>query len=68
MDSKTQCEAIAKHLKAGNSITALEALQQFGSLRLGARVYELKRGGMQIVKRMVAVGEKRVARYYAIGG
>lgn len=66
MNERTQCEAIRKHLKSGHSLTALEALRKFGSLRLGARVWELKRDGMQIVKRMVRVGEKTVARYYAL--
>jgi hypothetical protein len=66
VNAKTQYQLIASHLKSGKSLTALEALRQFGSLRLGARVWELKRDGMPIVKRMVRVGEKTVARYYAL--
>ena len=70
MSDKSQRERIAKHLKAGKSLTPMEALVLYGSLRLGARIHELKREGMQIVKRMVEVGrgssKKRVARYYAL--
>lgn len=64
MNDRTQLEAIRKHLKSGKSLTPLEALRKFGSLRLGARVWELKRAGMVIEKRMVEVsGGKKVARY-----
>ena len=67
MSTKTQREVIAKYLKSGKSLTALEALRRFGSWRLGARVWELKRDGMPIVKRMVEVrGGKKVARYYCL--
>lgn len=70
MNERTQCEAIRKHLKSGRSLTALEALQKFGSMRLGARIWDLKKQGVPIVKRMVDVGHgkeaKRIARYYQI--
>lgn len=70
MNESSQREAIAKHLKSGKSITALEALHKFRCLRLGARVWELKQSGMPIVKRMIQVGRrgeaKRIARYYAL--
>lgn len=67
MNENSQREAIRKHLKSGKSLTPLEALKQFGSLRLGARVWELKQEGMPIVKRMVEVrGGKKVARYYSV--
>lgn len=70
MNERTQCEAIRKHLKSGRSLTALDALKKFGSMRLGARIWDLKKQGMPIVKRMVEVrsgGEaKKVARYYCV--
>lgn len=64
MNERTQREAIEKHLLSGRAITALEALKKFGSLRLGARIWELKRDGMNIRKQMVQRGDKRVASYY----
>lgn len=64
MSTKSQRESIAKHLQSGRAITALEALRKFGSLRLGARIYELKREGMPIQKLMVRRGEKVVASYF----
>ncbi len=72
MSEKSQRAAIARHLKAGKSITSLEALKKFGSMRLGARIYELKKEGMNILKYTARVGRgeeaKRVACYYAIRG
>jgi hypothetical protein len=47
-------------------LTALEALQRFGCMRLAPRVLELRRQGHQIKCTMVPVGprHKRVARYW----
>ncbi len=54
---------ILAHLKAGHSLTQLEALNKFGSLRLGARVYQLKAKGYPIRSNLVRLNGKRVARY-----
>lgn len=37
----SQTELIRQHLESGKKITALEALYQYGCLRLSARIYEL---------------------------
>ena len=64
MSTRTQREAIADYLRRGYSITPLEALTMFGCMRLGARVWELKRDGMDIDCEMVETPTgKRVARY-----
>lgn len=44
----TQSEMILRHLKDYGSITPLEALQEYGCMRLGARIYDLKRDGHDI--------------------
>ena len=49
----TQANKILFHLKKGYSITPLEALKLFGSFRLGARIYELKKRGYLIQKKMI---------------
>jgi len=47
--SESQNLAILKHLKRrGSTITPLEALTKFGSFRLGARIYDLRRAGYVI--------------------
>lgn len=50
--------------RGAEGVTALEALRLLGSLRLSARVYDLRREGHDIRAEMVTVGDgKRVARY-----
>lgn len=44
----TQTALILNHLKEGNSITALEALYDFGCFRLASRINELKKAGYDI--------------------
>ena len=64
----TQAGRILAHLRAGNRITALEALDAFGCFRLAARIHELRRDGWGIQERTVETrGGKRVAEY-SIGG
>ena len=48
----TQTESIYKHLKTHGSITQLEALNLYGCMRLGARIWDLRRAGMGIRKTM----------------
>lgn len=60
----TQRNAILNYLKSGRSLTPLEALDLFGCLRLGARIYDLKQEGFEIVSQTLEVGKgKRVANY-----
>lgn len=62
----SQVKAILNDLKSGARITPLEALHKYGSLRLGARIDDLKRLGYNIDKEMIhdkSTG-KRYARYY----
>lgn len=53
MDS--QCRAILTDLKKGDRITALDALNRYGCMRLGARIYDLKRQGHEINSAMTTV-------------
>ena len=60
----TQALAILRHLKAGQSVTPLEALRDFNCLRLAAVVHDLKRQGYPIRTVMIhADNGKRYARY-----
>lgn len=63
-ESKTQCEMILKALKAGEKLTHLDAEKRFQCLRLGARIYDLKKHGFDIERQMITVKSgKRVAQY-----
>jgi hypothetical protein len=54
---------IRKHLESGKSITPLEALSRYGCLRLGARIYDLKRDGLPVKTEIKRNGRKRFAEY-----
>lgn len=48
----TQNERILRHLHDFGSITPLEAMKEYSCMRLGARIWELKRAGYQIDRKM----------------
>lgn len=61
----TQAGRILAHLRAGNRITALEALELFQCFRLAARIHELRAQHWVIQERTVETrGGKRVAEYW----
>lgn len=46
---ETQCDRILRHLKDFGSISTLEAITEYGILRLASRINDLKRCGYNIV-------------------
>lgn len=64
MNVASQIVQILNHLRAGKHLTALEALNRFGCLRLAARIDDLKKDGHDIKSQMVELPNgKRVASY-----
>ena len=53
-DNMTQCERIQRHLEDYGSITSLEAMQEYGIMRLASRISDLKQIGVPIEKEMVS--------------
>ena len=49
----TQTNQILDHLKAHHTITPLDALRLYGCMRLGARIWDLKRIGHRIRSEIV---------------
>ena len=49
-ENKTQNQLIKDALDAGRTITALEALDEFGCFRLASRISDLKKSGYPIHK------------------
>ena len=45
MANMTQCERILRHMKDYGSITSLEAVTEYGIMRLASRINDLKRMG-----------------------
>lgn len=60
----TQCERILNHLTAGETITPLIALHEYGVMRLASRINDLKNEGYNIqvtIKR--SINNKKYAEY-----
>lgn len=66
----TQTERILQHLDKYGSITALEAMNEYGIMRLASRISDLKRKGYNIKSKNVTVmnryGEKCSIKQYSI--
>jgi len=54
----TQNEAVLRHLLDNGGITSLEAMERYGIMRLGARIYDLKKQGYPI-KTYLRVGKSQ---------
>lgn len=59
--SKT--DRLSSWLRAGRSITPVEALNRFGVMRLAARVHDMRREGLPIITERVTRNGAHVARY-----
>ena len=44
-----QCDMIYNYMKENGSITSLDAVREFGCLRLSARIKDLKEAGVKII-------------------
>ena len=66
--TNAQSKQILDYMRINGSITPMEALNLFGCMRLGARIYDLKAEGHKIIT-IMTIGEKasgrpsRFARY-----
>ena len=49
----TQCEQIIRYMDEHGSITSLEAMKNFGCMRLASRINDLRKKGYLIVRNMV---------------
>lgn len=63
----TQCQRIIRHLKDFGSISSLEAMSEYGIMRLASRITDLKRQGYCFSVTMVK-GQNRYGEptHYAV--
>ena len=63
----TQCDRILRHLKDYGSITSLEAVNEYGIMRLASRINDLRAQGIAISSE-VASGKNRYGEttHYAV--
>lgn len=60
----SQSDMILDALLRGETLTPLEALKLYGCLRLGARIWDLRQQGHNIIMEMVTtMNGKHVAQY-----
>lgn len=50
----TQCEKILQHLEQYGSITAMEAVTEYGIMRLASRITDLKKQGVPINRDIIS--------------
>lgn len=68
--TESQRVKILDWMLKGHRITGIEALRRFGSMRLGARIHELKKRGWKVEDRFITIPdpdtgkEKRVKEYW----
>ena len=68
----TQEQRVMDHLKQHQTITAMEAMNEYGIMRLASRINDLRRAGMDILTETVPVvnryGETcHIALYRLVG-
>ena len=61
----SQCERILRHMKDHGSITSMEAMNEYGIMRLASRINDLRSQGIKIVSETVAAKNRygEVTRY-----
>lgn len=65
VSSDSQKARILAYMLAGNRITPIEALEKFGSFRLGARIADLREEGWNIQSQFVTTStDKRIKQYW----
>lgn len=63
MEITTQTAAIKAALLKGEVITPIDALNRFGCMRLGARIWDLRNEGLPI-EMILSEGKKKFAKYF----
>ena len=63
---KTQAEQIQKHLESGKKLTAAQAYEKYGCLRLASRIFNLKKTGLPIITEMVTKNGSTFASYQIV--
>lgn len=62
MAKMTQCDRILRHMKDYGSIDPMEAIRDYGCMRLSARISDLKDRGYKIVPSVQGVGTDTESR------
>ena len=58
-EKMTQCEKIIRYMTENVFITPLDALREFGCMRLASRISDLRKAGYKIHKEMATAKNKQ---------
>ena len=61
----SQKQQVANYLQSGKSLTPIQALTKFGSVRLAAIIFNLKADGLKIKTELMNIGTKKKPRNVA---
>ena len=64
--TESQTSKILRHLEAGGTLTPYDALTKFGTLRLAARIKDLKDTGYRIKSQLVQFRNGKRASQYSL--
>lgn len=56
---KTQAQLVLERLRAGNTLTSLEALRRYGIIQPPRRIFDLRHAGHKVVADMVERTNRR---------
>lgn len=59
VEKTTQCEKIIRYMTENGAITPLDALREFGCMRLASRISDLRKAGYVIHKEMATAKNKQ---------
>ncbi len=62
----TQCDQVLRHLKAGRTITAMQAMHIFGICCLAERIRDLRARGHSVYAEWVTLPSKRRCVRYSL--
>ena len=64
INKRSQTDMILEYLLEGNKLTALDALDKFHCFRLGARIWDIRQMGYEVVKQTITTQNgARIAVY-----
>lgn len=65
-EKMSQNQSILKYLRAGNSLTGLDALKLFGTMKLASRISEIRDEGIEIKDKVIHGENKKHYKKYWI--
>lgn len=66
-ENPTQTTKILLYLKEGNKLTGMDALNLFNCWRLGARIFQIREMGFNVIMKLITTNTGKVIGEYSLG-